>query len=249
MRYVLIGLLLVASTANAENWQQIGKLDSNGGVLYFDAAGVTQVKGFRRAWFKAVYTSDQLIPTEYLGSVPKDFRSYRSERTLRYFNCSERTSAVMRYYWKIADDKPGGYFYQELLTFRAVTPDGLDEQMLETACNFAGEFADAKAAKLHLPGEEARRAKLTRLANPDDFYPSGSIRRKEQGSPIVQVCVGPRGAPLREPVVTDSSGFPDLDGAAIRVAKANRYAAGTENGAALPESCIKFKIKFTINKH
>jgi hypothetical protein len=89
MRYVLIGLLLVASTANAENWRQISSLDSNGGVLLLDVAGITQVKGFRRAWFKAFYMSDQLIPTEYLKAVPKDFRSYRSERTLRYFNCAE----------------------------------------------------------------------------------------------------------------------------------------------------------------
>jgi len=249
MRYVLIGLLLVASTASAENWQAIGKPDSNGGVLYFDAAGVTQVQGLRRAWFKAVYTSDQLIPTEYQGSVPKDVRSYRSEKTLRYFNCAERTSAVMRYYWDGADDQPGGYLYQELLTFRAVPPGTLDEQMLQTACNFSGEFADAKAAKLHLPGEEARKAKLTRVANPGDYYPADSRRREEQGSPIVEACVGPRGALLREPVVTESSGFPDLDQAAITVAKANRYAAGTENGTALPESCLKFKVKFALHNH
>jgi TonB family protein len=247
MRYILIGLLLVGSTANAENWQPIGKLDSSGGVLLVDAAGITQVKGFRRAWFKAVYTSDQIIPTEYLGSVPANVRSYRSEKTLRYFNCAERTSAVMRYYWDSAEDKPGGYFYNELLTFRAVTPGTLDEQMLDTACNFAGAFADAEAAKLHLPGGEAKTAKLTRVVSPDDYYPSGSVRRKEQGSPIVQVCVGPSGALLREPVVTDSSGFPDLDGAAIKVAKANRYAAGTENGKAIPESCLKFKVKFDLN--
>ena len=56
MRYFPIALLLVASAASAENWQQIANLDSNGGVLLFDAAGVTEVKGFRRAWFKAVYT-------------------------------------------------------------------------------------------------------------------------------------------------------------------------------------------------
>ena len=249
MRYVLIASLLVVSTANAENWQQIGKPDSNGGVVYVDAAGITQVKGLRRAWFKAVYTSDQLIPTEYLASVPKDVRSYRSEVSLRYFNCPERTSAVMRFYWKSADDKPGGYFYHALLTFRAVSPETLDEQMLETVCNFAGDFADAEAARLHLPGEEAKKAKVTRVANADAYYPLGSIRRGEQGAPIVQVCVGPRGALLREPVVTDTSGFPDLDEAAIKVAKANGYAAGTEHGKALPESCIKFKVKFAQHNH
>jgi TonB family protein len=248
MRYLLIGLFLVAATANAEDWQPIGKLDSNGGVLLLDVAGITQVQGFRRAWIKAVYTSDQPVPTEYLGSVPKDFRSYRSERTLRYFNCPERTGAVMRYFWKIGDDEPGAYFYQDPLIFRPVPSGTLDEQMLQAVCNFAGEFADAKTAGLHLPGEEARKAKITRMGRPGDYYPAGSRSRQEQGAPLVQACVGPTGALLRAPIVTETSGFSDLDNAAITVAKATRYAAGTENGAALPESCITFKVKFTINK-
>jgi TonB family protein len=246
MRLVLIALLLAAPTANAENWQQITKLDSNGGILLVDAAGITEVKGLRRAWFKAVYTSDQLIPAEYLGSVPKDLRSYRSERTLRYFNCPDRTSAVMRFYWNSGDDRPGGYFYQELLTFREAAPGTLDEQMLDTACNFAGEFADAEAAKLQLPGVQA---KMTRPVNPNDYYPAASRRRGEQGSPVVQVCVGPSGKLLREPVVTETSGYPDLDHAVIKIAKATRYAAGTNNGTAVPESCLKFKIKFALNKN
>ena len=89
-------------------------------------------------------------------------------------------------------------------------------------------------------------AKMTRPVNPDDYYPPGSIRREEEGSPVVQACVGANGRLLREPVVTDTSGFPDLDGAAIKVAKATRYAAGTDNGTALPESCIKFKVKFVL---
>ncbi len=92
-------------------------------------------------------------------------------------------------------------------------------------------------------------AKMTRPVNPDDYYPPGSIRREEQGSPVVQACVGPGGKLLREPVVTDTSGFPDLDGAAVKVAKATRYAAGTEGGTALAESCIKFKVKFVLKNN
>jgi protein TonB len=92
-------------------------------------------------------------------------------------------------------------------------------------------------------------AKMARAANPDDYYPPGSIRREEQGSPVVQACVGPNGRLLREPVVTDTSGFPDLDGAAIKVAKANRYTAAMENGSAVPESCIKFKVKFVLKNN
>jgi protein TonB len=92
-------------------------------------------------------------------------------------------------------------------------------------------------------------AKMTRPVNPDDYYPPGSIRREEQGSPVVQACVGPNGRLLRDPVVTDTSGFPDLDGAAVKVAKATRYAAGTEAGSALAESCIKFKVKFVLKNN
>jgi len=92
-------------------------------------------------------------------------------------------------------------------------------------------------------------AKMTRPVNPDDYYPPGSIRREEQGSPVVQACVGPNGRLLREPVVTDTSGFPDLDGAAVKVAKATRYAPGTEGCSALPESCIKFKVKFVLKNN
>ena len=92
-------------------------------------------------------------------------------------------------------------------------------------------------------------AKMTRPVNPDDYYPPGSIRREEQGSPVVQACVGSNGRLVRDPVVTDTSGFPDLDSAAVKVAKATRYAAGTENGSALPESCIKFKVKFVLKNN
>ncbi len=97
-----------------------------------------------------------------------------------------------------------------------------------------------------VPGQPA---KMTRPVNPDDYYPPGSIRREEQGSPVVQACVGPNGRLLREPVVTDTSGFPDLDGAAVKVAKATRYAPGSEGGTALAESCIKFKVKFVLKNN
>jgi protein TonB len=89
-------------------------------------------------------------------------------------------------------------------------------------------------------------AKMKSAADPDQFYPPGAKRREEQGSPVVQACVGANGRLIREPVVTETSGFPELDGAAIKVAKANRYSPATEGGTALPESCVKFKVKFVI---
>jgi protein TonB len=89
-------------------------------------------------------------------------------------------------------------------------------------------------------------AKMKSAVDPDQFYPPGAKRREEQGSPVVQACVGPNGRLVREPVVTETSGFPELDGAAVKVAKANRYTPASEGGTALPESCVKFKVKFVI---
>ena len=89
-------------------------------------------------------------------------------------------------------------------------------------------------------------AKMKSAADPDQYYPPGAKRREEQGSPVVQACVGPNGRLLRDPVVAETSGYPELDLAAVRVAKASRYTAATENGQGLPESCVKFKVKFVI---
>jgi len=89
-------------------------------------------------------------------------------------------------------------------------------------------------------------AKITRPVNPDDYFPANSLRAGETGAPVVEACVDASGKLLRNPVVTEASQFPNIDAAAVRVAKAMRYAAGTENGTALPESCIKFKVKFNL---
>lgn len=246
MRFVSLALLLMASAASAENWQKIGTPDPDGGVLSMDVAGVTEVKGLRRAWFKSDYSSDQPIPQEYHASVPAVLRSYRSEKTLRYFNCAQHTSAVMRTFWSAGDGKPGGYHYNPQLTFREAPGGSPDAQMLEAACTFTGAFADLEAAKLQPAGTEP--ARITRSPFPDGYYPSESRRRREQGGPVVQVCVDPSGKPLREPIVTESSGFPALDAAAIEVAKDSKYAAGLKNGTTPAESCVTFRVKFEAKK-
>lgn len=89
-------------------------------------------------------------------------------------------------------------------------------------------------------------AKMRSAPDPDRFYPPGAKRREEQGSPVVQACVGPNGRLLRAPVVTETSGFPELDAAAIKVAQNSRYIPATEGGQAVDESCVKFKVKFVI---
>ena len=90
-------------------------------------------------------------------------------------------------------------------------------------------------------------AKMLFPVNPVAYYPAGSVKRREEGAPMVKVCVGPTGKRLRAPTVTESSGFPELDKAAVQVAKATRYAAATDDtGVALTESCIEYRVTFKI---
>jgi hypothetical protein len=238
MRHLLITLLLMASTAHAENWLQIAYLDSKGGVLFVDTSSID--RNSEQAWFKSVYTVDRPIGDGYRGVAP-GVRSYRWESILGQFNCAQRTVGISQSILHGADDQVVGNIEVEqgALKFSGVAPQSIGGLMLQAAC--APSTSDVQPK----PGL----ARLTYVVNPDDYYTWGSRTRGEQGSPIVNVCVGPTGALLREPEITGSSGFPDLDVAAIKVAKSNRYAAAVEDGAAMPESCIKFKVKFVKFNH
>ncbi len=89
-------------------------------------------------------------------------------------------------------------------------------------------------------------AKIRNVPNPDEYYPASSARAEEQGTAVVEVCVDPKGKPLREPAIKGSSGFPKLDDAAVKVAKGGRYIAGQQDGQPMAESCVAFKVKFQI---
>jgi TonB family protein len=240
MRHVLIALLLMASKAHAENWLQVANLDSNGGVLSIDTASVDRGGELQKAWFKSVYTADRPIGSGYRGVAP-DARSYRWESILGHFNCAARTIAVSQSILHGADDQVVGTVDvdQSALKFREVAPQSIGGLMLEAVCGSSTTDVQPK------PGL----ARVTHVVNPDDYYPSAAKRRGEQGSPIVKVCVAPSGALLREPEITGTSGFPDLDRAAIKAAKAMRFAGAVEDGTAAPESCVKFKVKFGRFNH
>ena len=237
MRHALITLLLTASTAHAENWQQLAKVDQNGSALFIDTSSIDRDSEFRKAWFKYVYTADRPIRSGYSDVAP-DVQSYRWELKLGHFNCADRTMANSRSTLYSADNQAVGNFAVDpsTLKFRSVGPQSAGGVLLQAVCG-------SSAPDLQ-PGPGA--ANITGGANPVEFYPPASRRRREQGAPIVKVCVGPSGKLLRDPEVAVSSGFPELDAAAIKVAQASRYSAGTEDGDPLPESCIKFKVKFVI---
>jgi TonB family protein len=232
----MIALLLVTSTAGAANWQQVGTADSAGGIVYVDVANVSEVKGYRRAWLKSAYTADQAIPPEYhsvLGSV----RKYRWMRSVSVFSCSKRVRADVDLEWFDADELKVGQFRHESLNFRPVVHETLDEQALQAVC--AADLVEP------LPPLEER-AKMTSAPSPRAYYPRESVNRREQGSPVIRVCVDQQGNLLREPEIAESSGFPELDAAGIAVAKDSRYVAGRKNGAVLPESCTQFAVTFQL---
>lgn len=130
---------------------------------------------------------------------------------------------------------------------------GIDAAAIELAK--ASEYAAGTESGAPLPESCVRfkvqfkadvPARMVRPVSPAEYFPASARRRKEKGTPTVQACVGPSGELLREPTIIESSGFPDIDAAAVKVAKATRYAAGRVNDTPLPESCIKFKVNFEL---
>lgn len=85
-----------------------------------------------------------------------------------------------------------------------------------------------------------------RAQQPDteEYYPPSSKRLEEQGSAVVQACVGTNGR-LQEAKVQESSGFPRLDEAAVKYAKALRYTPGTEDGKPV-DACFAFRVTFKL---
>jgi len=63
--------------------------------------------------------------------------------------------------------------------------------------------------------------------------------------PIVEACVDKDGK-LVSTRIAQSSGFADLDKAALKVANASKFSPGVEGGKKLKRSCVKFKVKFVI---
>lgn len=81
----------------------------------------------------------------------------------------------------------------------------------------------------------------------EDYYPAASIRLEEQGSANVRVCVGPTGKLAEPPTIATTSRSARLDEAALKLAKAGRYVAGTIDGKPTTD-CFSFRVKFELKK-
>jgi len=90
----------------------------------------------------------------------------------------------------------------------------------------------------------SKKTGLLGAPSPDDFYPPASKRRDEQGAIMVRAHIAPTNCATEFAVVV-SSGYPELDQAALRVAEASTYAAATQEGQPI-EGYTTFKVKFTI---
>jgi TonB family protein len=67
----------------------------------------------------------------------------------------------------------------------------------------------------------------------------------EELAPIVRACVDKNGQ-LESAEIARSSGYPEIDEAALKVARAAKFSPATKNGKPRRKSCVKFKVKFVI---
>jgi protein TonB len=85
------------------------------------------------------------------------------------------------------------------------------------------------------------------ISMPDvhDYYPEQARRDGQEGRAQVKVCVGANGKIVSAETAT-TSGFPALDEAAVKVAKAARFKPATSEGKAV-DSCATLPVKFELH--
>lgn len=81
----------------------------------------------------------------------------------------------------------------------------------------------------------------------EDYYPADARRLGETGAAAIRVCVDPSGRLTEDPTLFQSSGIPQLDQGALRLARAGsgHYRPSTENGQPV-SACYAFRIKFQL---
>jgi periplasmic protein TonB len=85
------------------------------------------------------------------------------------------------------------------------------------------------------------------ISMPDvhDYYPEQARRDGQEGRAQVKVCVGANGK-IQTAETATTSGFPALDEAAIKVAKAARFKPATSEGKPV-DSCATLPVKFELH--
>jgi protein TonB len=78
-----------------------------------------------------------------------------------------------------------------------------------------------------------------------NYYPEAARREGQEGRAIIKICVNQLGK-IDSAEVATSSGFPELDEAAIKVAKAYRFKPATSEGKPV-SSCPTLPVKFELH--
>jgi len=81
--------------------------------------------------------------------------------------------------------------------------------------------------------------------DPDSFYPPSAVRQEIEGKAVVRVCIGPDGRLAEAPRIAQSTQNRLLDEAALRVARAGRYVAGSRDGVPITD-CFSFQTTFQL---
>jgi protein TonB len=88
--------------------------------------------------------------------------------------------------------------------------------------------------------------KALSIANPEDMYPSAAKQAGQEGVVRVKVCIA-ESSKIDSIEIGETSGFPLLDDAGVRVAKTGRYQAAKKAGKAMA-SCANLPIRFSLKK-
>lgn len=88
--------------------------------------------------------------------------------------------------------------------------------------------------------------KAVSIANPEDMYPSAAKQAGQEGVARVKICISEANK-IESVEVGESSGFPLLDDAGVRVAKTGRYQAAKKGGKPIA-SCANLPIRFSLKK-
>jgi TonB family protein len=133
-----------------------------------------------------------------------------------------------------------GFGDAALQVARATTYENTSQQtgILQFMVKFAMEAPVANSTAIR----DLPRARITQVANPDDYYPQPAKREKVAGEAVVEVSVDASGKIVDVTATDVVPASPDygFGPAAIRVARASKYANPNEE-----VSSIKFKVKFT----
>jgi hypothetical protein len=241
MLFVAAVLASATASANEPAWQEVVK----------DADGFAEVDTANIRIDENRLTASVRITTSSQGNEGRSSTT-GSAIFLRVFDCGAEKSGVSSM-TKFTGPRGSGDVIKTVeglpvdqASLKDERPGTYGHKVLEFVCERAKHAQVKVVDAAEVLPTAATAPQTTSAVEPILLAPPGDKPKLEQAAPVVQACVGPDGKLVREPVIVQTSGFPEIDAAAIKIAKANRYSPGKESGVPIPESCIKFRVKFVV---